>query len=126
GADAHIGNFVEIKNATVEEGAKVNHLSYVGDARVGTKANVGAGTITANYDGFSKSRTDIGAGASIGSNSVLVAPVKIGDGAMTGAGAVVRKDVPADALAVNSSRQETKDGFAASYRRMRQDKSKKK
>jgi bifunctional UDP-N-acetylglucosamine pyrophosphorylase/glucosamine-1-phosphate N-acetyltransferase len=124
GADAHVGNFVEIKNANLESGAKVNHLSYVGDARVGSKANVGAGTITANYDGFNKSRTDIGAGASIGSNSVLVAPVKIGDGAMTGAGAVVRKDVPADGLAVNSSRQETKEGFAASYRKMKQDKKK--
>jgi bifunctional UDP-N-acetylglucosamine pyrophosphorylase/glucosamine-1-phosphate N-acetyltransferase len=124
GADAHVGNFVEIKNATVETGAKVNHLSYVGDARVGAKANIGAGTITANYDGFNKSRTDIGAGASIGSNSVLVAPVKIGEGAMTGAGAIVRKDVPADGLAVNSSRQETREGFAANYRRMKQDKKK--
>ena len=89
-------------------------------SRVGAKANIGAGTITANYDGFSKSRTDIGAGASIGSNSVLVAPVKVGDGAMTGAGAVVRKDVPADGLAVNSSRQETKPGFAANYRKLKQ------
>jgi bifunctional UDP-N-acetylglucosamine pyrophosphorylase/glucosamine-1-phosphate N-acetyltransferase len=124
GADAHVGNFVEIKNAKLESGAKVNHLSYVGDARVGAKANIGAGTITANYDGFSKSHTEIGAGASIGSNSVLVAPVKVGDGAMTGAGAVVRKDVPADALAVNSSRQETKEGFAAAFRRMKQDKKK--
>jgi bifunctional UDP-N-acetylglucosamine pyrophosphorylase / glucosamine-1-phosphate N-acetyltransferase len=124
GTEAHVGNFVEIKNASLESGAKVNHLSYVGDARVGAKANVGAGTITANYDGFNKSRTDIGAGASIGSNSVLVAPVKIGDGAMTGAGAVVRKDVPADALALNSSRQEIKEGFAASYRKMKQDKKK--
>ncbi|MGE4061925.1 MAG: bifunctional UDP-N-acetylglucosamine diphosphorylase/glucosamine-1-phosphate N-acetyltransferase GlmU [Rhodospirillaceae bacterium] len=120
GADAHVGNFVEIKNANLETGAKVNHLSYVGDARVGAKANIGAGTITANYDGFSKSRTDIGAGASIGSNSVLVAPVKVGDGAMTGAGAVVRKDVPADGLAINSSRQEIKDGFAANYRKLKQ------
>jgi bifunctional UDP-N-acetylglucosamine pyrophosphorylase/glucosamine-1-phosphate N-acetyltransferase len=124
GADAHVGNFVEIKNANLEAGAKVNHLTYVGDARVGAKANVGAGTITANYDGFNKSRTDIGAGASIGSNTVLVAPVKIGDGAMTGAGAVVRKDVPADALALNSSRQETREGFAAKYRQMKQDKKK--
>jgi bifunctional UDP-N-acetylglucosamine pyrophosphorylase / glucosamine-1-phosphate N-acetyltransferase len=125
GADAHVGNFVEIKNASLEAGAKVNHLSYVGDARVGAKANVGAGTITANYDGFTKSRTEIGAGASIGSNTVLVAPVKVGDGAMTGAGAVVRKDVPADGLALNSSRQEIKEGFAAGYRRARQDKTKK-
>jgi bifunctional UDP-N-acetylglucosamine pyrophosphorylase/glucosamine-1-phosphate N-acetyltransferase len=120
GPEAHVGNFVEIKNSKLEAGAKVNHLSYVGDARVGAKANVGAGTITANYDGFNKSRTDIGAGASIGSNSVLVAPVKIGDGAMTGAGAVVTKDVPADALAVNSARQETKTGFAAGYRKLKQ------
>jgi bifunctional UDP-N-acetylglucosamine pyrophosphorylase/glucosamine-1-phosphate N-acetyltransferase len=116
GLDAHVGNFVEIKNATLEEGAKVNHLTYVGDARVGAGANVGAGTITANYDGFSKNHTDIGKGASIGSNSVLVAPVKIGDGAITGAGAVVREDVPADALAISGGRQETIEGFAAKYR----------
>ena len=120
GKDAHVGNFVEIKNARLEEGAKVNHLSYVGDARVGAKANVGAGTITANYDGFNKSHTDIGAGANIGSNSVLVAPVKIGAGAMTGAGAVVRKDVPADSLALNNSRQETREGFAVKYRKDKQ------
>lgn len=120
GEDAHVGNFVEVKNSKLEKGAKVNHLSYVGDARVGAGANVGAGTITANYNGFTKSKTDIGAGASIGSNSVLVAPVKVGDGAMTGAGAVVTKDVPADALAVNSSRQEVHEGFAAKYRSAKQ------
>ena len=120
GPEAHVGNFVEVKNATLEKGAKVNHLSYVGDARVGAKANVGAGTITANYDGFGKHRTDIGAGASVGSNTVLVAPVKVGDGAMTGAGAVVRQDVPGNALALNSSRQETRKGFAAKYRKMKQ------
>lgn len=120
GADAHVGNFVEIKNAKLESGAKVNHLSYVGDARVGAKANVGAGTITANYDGFNKSHTDIGAGASIGSNTVLVAPVKVGDGAMTGAGTVVRKNIPADALALNEGRQETREGFAAKYRKTKQ------
>ena len=119
GKDAHVGNFVEIKNAHLDEGAKVNHLSYVGDADVGAKANVGAGTITANYDGFNKSRTQIGAGASIGSNTVLVAPVKVGEGGMTGAGAVVRKDVPKDGLALNSSRQETREGFAAKYREMK-------
>jgi bifunctional UDP-N-acetylglucosamine pyrophosphorylase/glucosamine-1-phosphate N-acetyltransferase len=116
GSDAHVGNFVEVKNATLEKGAKANHLTYVGDARVGAGANIGAGTITANYDGFNKSHTDIGAGVSIGSNSVLVAPVKLGDGAMTGAGAVVRHDVPADALATNSSDQKTVPGFAAKYR----------
>ncbi len=119
GRAAHVGNFVEIKNATLEEGAKVNHLSYVGDARIGAKANIGAGTITANYDGFNKTHTDIGVGASIGSNTVLVAPVKVGDGAMTGAGAVVRKDVPADALAVNTARQENLEGFAANYRKQK-------
>ena len=119
GADAHVGNFVEIKNATLEQGAKVNHLSYVGDARVGARANVGAGTITANYDGFNKSHTDIGVGASIGSNTVLVAPVRVGDGAMTGAGAVVTKDVPAGGLALNSSRQEMREGFAGKYRTLK-------
>src|SRR6185437_8937045 len=97
---AHIGNFVEIKAARVEAGAKVNHLSYIGDARVGAGANIGAGTITCNYDGFAKHRTDIGAGAFIGSNTALVAPVAIGDGAIVGAGSVVTKDVAADALAL--------------------------
>ncbi len=117
GADAHIGNFVEIKKAVVEAGAKVNHLSYIGDARVGAKANVGAGTITCNYDGFTKAHTDIGAGAFIGSNTALVAPVKVGEGAIVGAGSVVTKEVPADALAVSRSRQETVSGWAARFRR---------
>jgi bifunctional UDP-N-acetylglucosamine pyrophosphorylase/glucosamine-1-phosphate N-acetyltransferase len=116
GPDAHVGNFVEVKNATLEKGAKANHLTYIGDARVGANANIGAGTITANYDGFNKNFTDIGARVSIGSNSVLVAPVKLGDGAMTGAGAVVRRDVPADALAVNEGDQKTLAGFAPRYR----------
>jgi bifunctional UDP-N-acetylglucosamine pyrophosphorylase/glucosamine-1-phosphate N-acetyltransferase len=120
GAEAHVGNFVEVKNAVLEAGAKANHLSYVGDARVGAKANIGAGTITANYDGFNKSHTDIGAGASIGSNSVLVAPVKLGEGAMTGAGAVVRKDVPANALTLNEGGQVIREGFAATYRAKKQ------
>lgn len=115
-ADAHVGNFVEVKNARLEEGAKVNHLTYIGDARVGKGANVGAGTITANYDGFNKSFTDIGDGASIGSNSVLVAPVKIGDGAITGAGTVVRKDVPADSITVSQSQQCIREGAADRYR----------
>ena len=116
GPDAHVGNFVEVKNATLDKGAKVNHLTYIGDAHIGAGANVGAGTITANYDGFNKTLTEIGAGASIGSNSVLVAPVKIGAGAMTGAGAVVRKNVPDDALAINDGGQKTIPGFAAKYR----------
>ena len=98
--DVHIGNFVEIKAARVERGAKVNHLAYIGDARIGSKANIGAGTITCNYDGFFKYHTDIGAGAFVGSNSALVAPVKIGDGAIVGAGSVITGEVEADALSV--------------------------
>jgi bifunctional UDP-N-acetylglucosamine pyrophosphorylase / glucosamine-1-phosphate N-acetyltransferase len=116
GVDAHIGNFVEIKEAVIETGAKVNHLSYVGDARVGVGANVGAGTITCNYDGFFKSHTDIGAGAFIGSNTALVAPVKVGDGAITGAGSVITTDIPANALAVERNEQMHRDGWAAEYR----------
>jgi bifunctional UDP-N-acetylglucosamine pyrophosphorylase/glucosamine-1-phosphate N-acetyltransferase len=103
--DVHIGNFVEIKNATIETGAKVNHLTYVGDARVGAAANVGAGTITCNYDGVAKHKTDIGAGAFIGSNTALVAPVSIGDGAVIGAGSVITKDVAADSLALTRAPQ---------------------
>ena len=119
GADAHIGNFVEIKAALVETGAKINHLSYVGDARVGAGANVGAGTITCNYDGFFKSHTDIGAGAFIGSNTALVAPVTVGDRAIVGAGSVITSDIPADALAVERNEQTQKDGWAASFRSRR-------
>ncbi|RAI42679.1 UDP-N-acetylglucosamine diphosphorylase/glucosamine-1-phosphate N-acetyltransferase [Rhodoplanes roseus] len=115
-ADVHIGNFVEIKAATVETGAKANHLSYIGDARIGAKANVGAGTITCNYDGVLKHKTDIGAGAFIGSNSSLVAPVKIGDGAYVGSGSVITTDVPADGLAVARGRQTVKQGWAARWR----------
>ncbi len=115
-AGARIGNFVEIKNASIEAGAKVNHLSYIGDARVGAGANIGAGTITCNYDGFSKFRTDIGAGAFIGSNSALVAPVTIGDGAYVGSGSVVTKNVEADALAVARGRQVEKPGWAKAFR----------
>ena len=100
GAEAHIGNFVEIKEAEIERGAKVNHLAYVGDARVGAGANVGAGTITCNYDGFFKSRTDIGPGAFIGSNTALVAPVRIGAGAIIAAGSVITTDVGQDALGI--------------------------
>jgi bifunctional UDP-N-acetylglucosamine pyrophosphorylase/glucosamine-1-phosphate N-acetyltransferase len=116
GRDVHIGNFVETKKAKVEDGAKINHLSYIGDARVGARANIGAGTITCNYDGFNKHFTDIGAGAFIGSNSSLVAPVKIGDGAYTGSGSVITKDVAPDALAVERSKQFEKPGWAASFR----------
>ena len=110
---ARIGNFVEVKNAQIAQGAKVNHLSYIGDARVGAAANIGAGTITCNYDGVMKHRTDIGDGAFIGSNTMLVAPVKVGDGAMTGSGSVINKDVPAAALGVARARQDNKAGYAA-------------
>ncbi|MBV8060330.1 MAG: bifunctional UDP-N-acetylglucosamine diphosphorylase/glucosamine-1-phosphate N-acetyltransferase GlmU [Alphaproteobacteria bacterium] len=105
GEEAHVGNFVELKNAAVAAGAKVNHLSYIGDAIIGAKANVGAGTITCNYDGYRKHLTEIGAGAFIGSNSALVAPVKIGDGAFVAAGSVITMEVPANTLAVARGRQ---------------------
>lgn len=113
GAKTRIGNFVELKEATIETGAKVPHLTYVGDARVGENANVGAGTITCNYDGAEKHRTDIGKNAFIGSNSALVAPVAIGEGAYIGSGSVITRDVPAGALAVGRSRQVVKEGWAA-------------
>ena len=113
---ARIGNFVEIKSATIEVGAKVNHLSYIGDARVGPGANIGAGTITCNYDGYFKHRTDIGAGAFIGSNSALVAPISIGAGALVAAGSTVTKDVEADALATARGKQENKPGLAKRLR----------
>jgi bifunctional UDP-N-acetylglucosamine pyrophosphorylase/glucosamine-1-phosphate N-acetyltransferase len=114
--DVHIGNFVEVKKARIEKGAKANHLTYIGDARVGAGANVGAGTITCNYDGFDKHFTDIGAGAFIGSDTALVAPVKIGDGAITGAGSVITKDVEADALAVTRGEQKQISGWAGKFR----------
>ncbi len=113
--DARVGNFVEIKNATLGEGAKVNHLSYIGDAAIGPRANVGAGTVTCNYDGVFKHRTEIGAGAFIGSDTMLVAPVRVGAGAMTATGSVVTADVPDHALAVARARQETKPDFARRF-----------
>ena len=116
GADAHVGNFVEIKQARLGEGAKANHLTYIGDADIGARSNIGAGTITCNYDGFGKYRTTIGAGAFIGSNSALVAPVTIGDGAITGAGSVITGDLPADALGLTRAPQQTKPGWAARFR----------
>ncbi len=116
GEEAKIGNFVEIKAATISKGAKVSHLTYIGDALIGESANIGAGTITCNYDGYQKFKTVIGAGAFIGSNSSLVAPVTIADGAYVGSGTVVTKDVPADALAVARPRQVNIDGWAASFR----------
>ena len=111
-----VGNFVELKKARIGEGAKVNHLSYVGDASVGARANIGAGTITCNYDGFGKYQTVIGAGAFIGSNSALVAPVTIGDGAVVGAGSVITSDVEADSLAVERTDQRGIAGWARRFR----------
>ena len=113
---AKVGNFVEMKKAVLGEGAKASHLTYLGDAMVGAHANIGAGTITCNYDGFFKYPTEIGAGAFIGSNSALVAPVKIGDGAIVGAGSVVTKDVEADALALARGEQSAKPGWAKKFR----------
>jgi len=116
GDRSKVGNFVELKKAEIGDGAKVNHLSYVGDAEVGAKANIGAGTITCNYDGFGKYRTVIGAGAFIGSNTALVAPVTIGDGAVIGAGSVITEDVEPDALAVERSEQKGIAGWARRFR----------
>ena len=116
GEDAHVGNFVEMKKAVLGKGAKANHLTYLGDAEVGAGANIGAGTITCNYDGYFKYRTVIGAGAFIGSNSALVAPVTIGAGAITGAGSVVTRDVAPDALALVRAEQQSKPGWAARFR----------
>ncbi len=115
-AGAHIGNFVEVKNAVIGEGAKANHLAYVGDAEVGARANIGAGTITCNYDGFQKHRTLIGKGAFIGSNTALVAPVRVGDGAMVGAGSTVARDVPADALSIERAPQVDLPNRAKTFR----------
>ena len=119
GDGVKIGNFVEIKAATLEAGAKVNHLSYVGDAHVGANANLGAGTVTCNYDGYSKHRTTIGKGAFVGTNSSLVAPVTIGNGAYIGSGSVITKDVPDDAMAVERSQQTIREGGAARYREIK-------
>jgi bifunctional UDP-N-acetylglucosamine pyrophosphorylase/glucosamine-1-phosphate N-acetyltransferase len=116
GPGAHIGNFVEVKNSAIAAGAKANHLTYLGDADVGEKANIGAGTITCNYDGFGKYRTTIGAGAFIGSNTALVAPVQVGEGAITAAGSTITCDVPADALAVARATQSDKPGWARLFR----------
>jgi len=116
GPDAHVGNFVEVKNASLGKGAKANHLTYLGDASIGAGSNIGAGTITCNYDGFAKHRTEIGAGVFIGSNSALVAPVSVGDGAMVAAGSTITKDVPADALSVARGKQTDIAGAAKRFR----------
>jgi bifunctional UDP-N-acetylglucosamine pyrophosphorylase / glucosamine-1-phosphate N-acetyltransferase len=119
GPDAHIGNFVEVKKAVIGKGAKANHLTYIGDARVGAGSNIGAGTITCNYDGFEKHLTDIGENVFVGSNTALVAPVKVGDGANIAAGSVINKDVPADSLAMTRAALEVREGWAARYREIK-------
>jgi bifunctional UDP-N-acetylglucosamine pyrophosphorylase/glucosamine-1-phosphate N-acetyltransferase len=112
GKNARVGNFVEVKNAVLADGAKASHLTYLGDCEVGEDANIGAGTITCNYDGYKKSRTEIGRGVFVGSNSCLVAPVKIGEGALIAAGSVITRDVPQDALALGRAEQSLKEGWA--------------
>jgi len=119
GDGARIGNFVETKAATLEAGVKVNHLSYIGDATVGANSNIGAGTITCNYDGFKKHKTVIGQGAFVGTNSSLVAPVKIGNGAYIGSGSVITRDVPDHAMALERNQQTIREGGAARYREMK-------
>src|SRR5436853_1824419 len=116
GQDVHIGNFVEIKEAVIEDGAKANHLAYIGDARLGAGSNFGAGAIVCNYDGVAKHRTDIGRNSFIGSNSSLVSPVKIGDGAYVATGSVITHDVPPDGLAIARQRQVVKENRAARLR----------
>lgn len=116
GNDAKIGNFVEVKAAEIEEGAKVNHLSYIGDAHIGARANIGAGTVTCNYDGFMKHKTTIGADAFVGSDTMLVAPVRVGAGAMTASGSTITEDVPDGALALGRAKQVNKPGFATRLR----------
>jgi bifunctional UDP-N-acetylglucosamine pyrophosphorylase/glucosamine-1-phosphate N-acetyltransferase len=108
--NVHVGNFVEVKNATLGKGAKANHLTYLGDASVGAGTNIGAGTITCNYDGVNKHKTEIGAGVFIGSDATLVAPVKIGDGAYVAAGSTITKEVEPDSLAFGRARQQAKSG----------------
>jgi len=117
GKDVKVGNFVEVKNTTLEEGAKASHLTYLGDAKVGKNANIGAGTITCNYDGYKKSKTTIGDKAFIGSNTSLVAPVTVGSGAIIGAGSVVTKDVSSDSLALTRAEQKEIEGWAAKKRK---------
>ena len=120
GKGVHIGNFVEVKNVVMGDGAKANHLAYLGDGSVGPKANIGAGTIFCNYDGFNKHRTEIGANAFVGSNSALVAPVQIGDGAFIGSGSVITRDVPANALALERSEQQLHVEWASKFRTIMQ------
>jgi bifunctional UDP-N-acetylglucosamine pyrophosphorylase/glucosamine-1-phosphate N-acetyltransferase len=116
GENVHLGNFVEVKNARFEKGAKANHLAYIGDGRIGERSNIGAGTIFCNYDGFNKHFTDVGREVFIGSNSALIAPVHIGDGAYVAAGSVIARDVNSDALAIVRAQQQERVGWAAKFR----------
>jgi bifunctional UDP-N-acetylglucosamine pyrophosphorylase/glucosamine-1-phosphate N-acetyltransferase len=116
GADVHLGNFVEVKKSRIGAGTKAGHLSYLGDAIIGENTNIGAGTVTCNYDGVNKDVTDIGSNVFIGSNSSLVAPVTVGDGAYTASGSVITEDVPANAVAFGRARQENKPGYAPTLR----------
>jgi len=118
GPDVHLGNFVEVKKSRIGQGTKAGHLSYLGDAEIGTGTNIGAGTITCNYDGVNKEKTIIGDNAFIGSNASLVAPVRIGNGAYTASGSVITSDVPDDALALGRARQENKPGYAPKLREL--------
>jgi len=120
GPDCHVGNFCETKKTTLGRGSKANHLTYLGDAVIGAGVNIGAGVITCNYDGVHKHKTRIGKGVFVGSDSTLVAPVAIEDGAYIGAGSCITKDVPAGALAVGRARQLTKEGWATALRTLRQ------
>jgi bifunctional UDP-N-acetylglucosamine pyrophosphorylase/glucosamine-1-phosphate N-acetyltransferase len=119
GANAHVGNFVELKATRLGDGSKANHLSYLGDSEIGPGTNIGAGTITCNYDGYAKHRTTIGAGVFVGTHSTLVAPVTLGDGAFVAAGSVITRDVAGDAMAFGRAEQTEKAGRAADYRRAR-------
>ncbi|MHB1747849.1 MAG: DapH/DapD/GlmU-related protein, partial [Leptospirillum sp.] len=116
GPSAHVGNFVELKKTTLGEGAKANHLAYLGDAEIGAGSNIGAGTITCNYDGVGKHRTVLGKNVFVGSDTQFVAPVEVGDGAVIGAGSTITQNVPADSLALSRPAQENREGAAVRYR----------
>jgi bifunctional UDP-N-acetylglucosamine pyrophosphorylase/glucosamine-1-phosphate N-acetyltransferase len=124
GEKAKIGNFVEVKKSTIGEGSKANHLAYIGDATIGKDVNIGAGVITCNYDGFTKYPTVIEDGVFVGSDAQLVAPVKIGRGALIAAGATITRNVPPDALAISRTDQEIREGFASRRRKQKQGKDK--
>jgi bifunctional UDP-N-acetylglucosamine pyrophosphorylase/glucosamine-1-phosphate N-acetyltransferase len=119
GPHSKVGNFVEVKNARLGEHAKASHLTYLGDANIGRDANIGAGTITCNYDGFAKHHTEIGEGAFIGSDSILVAPITIGAGAFVAAGSTLTRDVPPGGLGIGRARQENKENYRETLERRR-------